>query len=155
MVDLRKGVVPQELADLVDLSERPRAGNWSLRAALTRYAQGQPQRVGALLDLVRRIEFALAEHVDDLRSSGQALWAAIEADASSAPVEADGFVVGLLRAAIQIDRVGDALASWAVALEGERPDAAVDVVIADVTRQLSALGVPEQERPRPGARGRG
>ena len=32
---------PPELAALGDVAERPRAGNWSLRAAMTRYAQGQ------------------------------------------------------------------------------------------------------------------
>ena len=51
-----KPITPPELAALIDVSERQRAGDWSLRAALCRYAQPQPVRVSALLDLVRRIE---------------------------------------------------------------------------------------------------
>lgn len=157
MVDLRKGVTPTELADLVDLSERPRAGGWSLRAALTRYAQPQPVRVSRLLDLVRRIEFALADRTELLRSDGAALWAAVIADETAddtADETADGSAepgttVGLLRAAAEIDRVGDLLATWAVAREGERPDEPVDAVIEEVTGRLVALGVPEQERPGP------
>src|SRR5262249_41526556 len=53
---------PPELARLVDYAERPRRDDWSLRAALVRYAQPEPQRVSAILDLVRRIEWALRPH---------------------------------------------------------------------------------------------
>src|SRR5205823_304392 len=99
----------------------------SLRAALCRYAQPQPVRVSAVLDLVRRIEFAL----------------------QGASAADDAFLVELLRAAAELDRLGDALAEWAVDRAGERPDAAVDAVTADVARRLEALGVPHEERLRP------
>ena len=50
--------VPSEWARLLDFAERPRAHGWSLRAALTRYAQGQPhtaiaQRLGLTPATVR------------------------------------------------------------------------------------------------------
>ncbi|HOT80166.1 MAG TPA: hypothetical protein PKY13_09275, partial [Microthrixaceae bacterium] len=66
MADLQ----PPELAELVDFPERPRTENWSLRAALTRYAQPQPMRVSRLLDVVRRIEAAFAADLAVLRSDG-------------------------------------------------------------------------------------
>ena len=39
---------------LADLSERPRTERWSLRAALVRYAQPEPERAGSVLEVVRR-----------------------------------------------------------------------------------------------------
>ena len=147
-------VEPPELARLLDFAERPRAHDWSLRAALTRYAQPQPQRVSDLLELVRRIEFALKPHTKLLEREGPALWQAVEAgDEATGP---DASVVGLLRAMAEIDRLGDVLAAWAVDRAGEPPDADVDAVTADVARRLEDLGVPREERHRPpGRRGRG
>jgi len=118
-------------ADDLDFTERPRPPEgWSLRAALTRYAQGQPRRVGDLLEVVRRIQFGLGK------------------------VDAD-----LQPCIDEIETVADALAVWAAdPWHAHRPDAEVDAVIASVTGQLDALGVPVEERPtRPprGARGRG
>lgn len=106
--------------DDLDFTERPRPpGGWSLRASLTRYAQGQPERVGDLLQVVRRIQFGLAK------------------------VEAD------LQPCIErIDAVADQLAAWAAdPWHAYRPDAEVDAVIASVARDLDALGVPVEERP--------
>jgi hypothetical protein len=114
-------IQPPELAALLDFAERPRAGGWSLRAALTRYAQGQPRRVSEVLELVRRIQSALGPEVPD---------------------------DGLLDAAREIDEVGDALAVWATdPWHAARPDAAVDAVIASVTEALDRLGVAREERP--------
>lgn len=146
-----KGIDVPELAALVDLAERPRADGWSLRAALVRYAQPEPMRVSRLLDLYRRLEFALAEHLAELRSDGEALWSALDAD----PAADEPHQVGMLRAMREIDRVGDDLAAWAARREGDRPDAAVDAVIDDLTTRLDELGVPEQGPPPPGFRGRG
>ena len=61
---------PVRLAELVDLAERPRVDGWSLRAALCRYAQPQPERAGALLSLIRRIEATFAQNLAELRSDG-------------------------------------------------------------------------------------
>ena len=107
-------------ADDLDFTERPRPPEgWSLRAALTRYAQGQPQRVANLLEVVRRIQF------------GQG-----KVDADLQPCIA------------RIDVVADALAVWAAdPWHAHRPDDEVDAVIVAVAGELDALGVPVEERP--------
>jgi hypothetical protein len=134
---------PAELAALVDTAERPRAENWSLRAALTRYAQPQPQRASAVIELLRRIEFALKPHTKRLEREGPAVWAELH---DRAPAT-DALLVGLLQALAEIDRLGDGLATWAVDRAGERPDGLVDEVVAGVTARLEALGVEREERP--------
>jgi hypothetical protein len=116
-----------ELARLIDFAERPRTHDWSMRAALCRYAQPQPVRVSTVLDLVRRIEFAL----------------------QGAASAGDAYLGELLRAASQLDHLGDTLAEWAVDRDEPRPDGVVDAVTADVARRLEALGVPHEDRPRP------
>ena len=107
-------------SDDLDFTERPRPPDgWSLRAALTRYAQGQPKRVANLLEVVRRIQFGLGKVDANLQPCIQ-----------------------------EIDVVADALAVWAAdPWVAHRPDAEVDEVIASVTRQLDALGVPVEDRP--------
>jgi hypothetical protein len=144
-------IEPPELAQLVAFSERPRAGDWSLRSALTRYAQPQPQRVSVVLDSVRRIEFALQPQSARLAKEGAALWAAVEDG------DGDGDVlVGLLGAAAQLDALGDTLAAWAIDRTGPSPEATVDATAAEVERRLDDLGIPREERERPpGARSRG
>jgi hypothetical protein len=141
-------IEPPALASLIDFAERPRTQSWSLRAALVRYAQPQPQRVEAILDLVRRIESALRAHTKLIEREGQDLWEAFEtgqvpAGGPNAPV------VELLRAAAEIDQLGDVLTTWAVDRAGERPDAAVDRVTAEVEHRLDELGVPREERSGP------
>lgn len=146
-------VQPPELARLVDFAERPRAQDWSLRAALTRYAQPQPQRVSDLLTHVRRIEFALRPHLKSIERDGPAVWEAVNAG-EGAP--SGDLVVELLRVMTELDGLGDVLATWAADPTGERPDAAVDAVIASVGARLDELGVPHEQRQRPpGARSRG
>jgi hypothetical protein len=142
---------PPELAALVDTAERPRAANWSLRAALTRYAQPQPQRASAVIELLRRIESALKPHTKRLEREGPAVWAEVSAAAPAT----DEHLVGLLRALAEVDRLGDVLATWAVDRAGERPDGLVDEVVAGVAARLESLGVEREERPaRPPARAR-
>jgi hypothetical protein len=115
-------------ADEPDYTERPRPpAGWSLRSALTRYAQGQPQRVSDLLEVVRRIQFG-----------------ASKVDADLQPCIAE------------IEAVADLLAVWAAdPWVAYRPDAEVDAVISSVAAQLDALGVPVEERPPRPPRGRG
>ena len=145
-------IAPPELAQLVDFAERPRLQEWSLRAALVRYAQPQPQRVSDILDVVRRVDFALAKRSVVLERDGNEIWQALTSD-GAAP---DEFVVGVLHAAQVLDDLGDILAAWAVDRHGhERPDTEVDRVVADVARQLDALGVPREEQRPPGPRNRG
>jgi len=145
-------VEPPELARLLDLAERPRAANWSLRAALCRYAQPQPERVSAVLDLVRRIEFALHPHLAAVEQDGPGLWHALE---TGDPGGRDPYLLGLLRAMTELDRLGDELATWAVDRQGARPDGDVDAVTAAVAHQLADLGVPHEERPARPPRSRG
>jgi hypothetical protein len=145
-------IEPQELAQLVDFAERPRNEDWSMRAALVRYAQGEPQRVSDVLDVVRRVEWALGKNSKVVEREGRELWAALS-EGSAGP---DPFVVGVLRAARELDHLGDALAAWAVdPRHGQRPDAKVDDVIEEVAQQLEVLGVPHEEQRPPGARNRG
>ena len=146
-------IQPPELAALLDLAERPRADGWSLRAALTRYAQGQPQRVADLLELVRRIQSAVGPELPGLEREGAERWRQVAAG------EDDGSVaVGLLHAMRSIDEVGDALAVWAAdPWHQHRPDGEVDAVLNEVAARLESMGVPKEERPGrpPGGRRRG
>lgn len=141
---------PPELARLVAFAERPRAGDWSLRSALCRYAQPQPQRVSDVLESVRRIESALQAEAGRLAKEGPALWAALESSQSG-----DG-LVDLLAAAAGLDALGDTLAAWSIDRDGTEPEATVDATVAGVAARLDELGIPREERvPPPGARSRG
>lgn len=144
------GVIePEGLARLADISEWPRRDGWTLRAALTRYAQPQPARAGAVLELVRRIDTALHSQRRVLEREGPSIWAAVE---SGDP----GPLPDLLRAAMPLDRFADRLGEWAPDRAGERPDHDLDVMVAEVGATLDALGVPREPRePPPGARRRG
>jgi hypothetical protein len=143
---------PPALAQLVDFAERPRTQDWSLRGALVRYAQPQPQRVNDLLDLVRRTDWALGQHAGVLQRHGPAVWEALDGDAAPSDRE-QAQVVKLLRVVMELDRIGDVLAGWAVDISADRPDAAVDAAIQEVGTRLDAIGVPHEERPPPRQRG--
>jgi hypothetical protein len=143
-------IEPPELAQLIDYAERPRANDWSLRAALTVYAQPKPQLVGDLLDLVRRIEVVIDSQRGAIAENGPALWQSIQSGEDS---RSGDRLVGLLRTMVQLDRLGDVLAAWAADARSERPDAQVEAVTTEVARRLDELGVPRQQRPRETARG--
>ena len=142
-------IEPPELAALVDFAERSREGDWSLRSALVRYAQPEPERVSQVLELVRRIDFALHPHAKRLAKEGTALWSAV-ANGST-----DDVVVGLLQAAKVLDDMAEHVVAWAVDRHGPRPDAEVDAAVQDVTRRLDDLGVAREERQGPPRRSRG
>lgn len=141
-------VEPPELAQLIDFAERPRVDDWSLRAALVRYAQPHPQRVEDLLQVVRRLDAALGALRPQLERDGVRHWAALDGEGD------DDTAVALLRAAREVDGLGDELAAWAVDISRPAPDDDVDRVTADVARRLDEVGVPREERP-PGPRNRG
>src|SRR5262245_38042078 len=109
-------IEPPELARLVDFAERPRTRDWSLRSALVRYAQPEPQRVNDILELVRRVDAALGKSTAKLNRDGPAFWDALEHD-DSGP---DAYVLGVLHAARKLDTLGEVLATWAVDRAGER-----------------------------------
>ena len=141
-------IEPPELARLVDFAERPREQDWSLRSALVRYATPEPQRVEDVLDLVRRVEWALAKHNKELAKQGGAVWDAFEKGETTPVTE-------LLRPAQELDDLGDVLATWAVDISRPRPDAEVDRVIASVGPELERLGIPQEDRRPPPSRRRG
>jgi hypothetical protein len=144
-------VEPPELARLVDYAERSRAGDWSLRSALCRYAQPQPKRVSEVLELVRRIEAGVHPLAKRVATEGPDLWAALDAG------DSDDLLVGLLRAMRELDRLGETLADWAVDRAGKHPEDEVDATTKSVTERLDALGVAREERTGPprGGRSRG
>ena len=146
-----KELQPPELDALVDFAERPRAADWSLRAALVRYAQAQPRRVSDLLEQVRRVEGVFHGHRKLLEQHGAELWGALDGGPSEPEHTA---LVGVLAATRELDRAGEVLATWAVDRGGEPPDAVVDEVTASVGRQLDEIGVP-REQPHDGQRPRG
>ena len=53
-------------ASLLNYAELERAGDWSLRSALTRLAQPEPVASGRVLDLVRRCDYTLSQMQGDL-----------------------------------------------------------------------------------------
>ena len=141
-------IEPPELGRVVDFAERQRTGDWSLRSGLVRYAQPEPARVNQILGLVRRVEWALRAHGKVIQDDGPVLWAALETDDNrSSSSHAD--VIELLRAAVELDRLVEIVARWALDPSTEPPDAEVDAITTDVARRLDALGVPREERVRP------
>ena len=130
-----------EITQLLDVAERSRVGDWSLRSALVRYAQAEPGRVSRVLDAVRRLDAGLKPHAK-----------ALEKD----PASADELVSGLLEVAAQLDELGDRFAAWAVARDPAlRPGPEVDELVDALQARLDALGVAREEnRPSPGPGGR-
>jgi hypothetical protein len=146
-------IEPPALAELVDLAERPRATGWSLRAALVRYAQPEPVRAGAILELVRRIDQAIKGHARALAADGAGVWEAVTGGTS--PPEGTAPVVDLLVASQPLDGLGDALAAWAVDPSQARPDDTVDEVVASTSARLDELGVVREARQEQRARSGG
>jgi hypothetical protein len=144
---------PPALDALVDLAERSRVDDWSLRSALCRYAQPEPARVATVLSLVRRWDTAVHEHLRVLRSDGDRLFAAAEGDAT--PAGDDAPIVELLRVGFDLDRLGDVAAAWAHDRSGPDPGPALDEGAATVAAAFERLGVPAEEPIPSGMRGRG
>jgi hypothetical protein len=133
-------VEPPELARLLDTAERPREGGWSLRSALARYAQSQPKRMGDVLEALRRTQGGLRPHMKRLRREGHEVWAQVEAAVGDEPE------VGLLLVMVELDGLGDRLATWAQDPTTPRPDEEVDAVVASVSARLEELGIPRETR---------
>ena len=145
-------VEPPALARLLDLGERPRSGNWSLRAALTRFGQPRAQLASDVTEVLRRVDGALRAHGKVLEREGPAVGQAVTAEEAAAE---HGALVDLLGVAADLDALGDALATWAADITLERPDAAVEAGVTALAGRLDAIGVPREEAPPRGSRGRG
>lgn len=83
---------------LVDYAESSRTGDWSLRSALVRFAQPEPVRAGAVLELVRRTDGALKPHRRRLESAS----APTHPDLGPDLIEADSAGVALAAGARQV-----------------------------------------------------
>jgi hypothetical protein len=57
-----EAVEPEPERSLLNYAESPRAGDWTMRSALVRFAQPEPVRAATLLALVRRLD-AVLHHV--------------------------------------------------------------------------------------------
>lgn len=145
-------IQPVELARVVDFAERSRVGDWSLRSALVRYAEGQPERVSQVLEQVRRLDAALHPYAKTLEKRGDDLWRSL--DGGGSDDTDDARLLGLLRVAVDLDRLGDAMAVWADDRTSDRPDASVDAITAAAAARLDDLGVPREDQP-PRRSGRG
>jgi hypothetical protein len=145
-------IQPIELARVVDFAERSRMGDWSLRSALVRYAEGQPERVSQVLEQVRRLDAALHPHGKVLEKRGPELWRVLDGG-GSADAD-DALLVELLRVAVDLDGLGDAMATWADDRTRARPDDTVDAITAAAAARLDELGVAREEQP-PRRSGRG
>ena len=87
-------IEPVELARVVDFAERSRVGDWSLRSALVRYAEGQPERVSQVLEQVRRLDAALHPYAKVLEKRGAEVWRSL--DGGGSPDADDALLVELL-----------------------------------------------------------
>lgn len=135
---------------LVEYAERPRVDGWSLRAALVRYAQPEPARAGAILELVRRTDGALKPFAKLLSGAPHLISIADRDPAEDAAEELaddEATVVALLRVAMALDRLGDVLATWATNRSDERPDAEIDAIARRAFVMLADLGVARETRP--------
>lgn len=145
-----------DLSAIVEYAERPRVGEWSLRSALVRYAQPEPTRAGAVLELVRRTDGALKAHAKVLERSPHLLSVARASSENSSVPAVDGSehvgeeertAVGVLVAALALDHLGDVLATWAASRSDDRPDREVDDVARRVFVMLGDLHVARETRP--------
>ena len=183
-----EGDAPDDGIRLVDYAESPRVDDWSLRGALVRYAQPEPARASAVLELVRRTDGALKPFARGLEralgptdpqlspasfgSDGFTPSPAVRVDirvadlarlAVDAADELDEIIAGyeevaplhdeersalpLLAVAVELDRLGDALAGWAADRGTLRPDRLVDEVGRRTFAALGDLGVARETRP--------
>lgn len=124
----REPAVADEARSLVNYAEAPHAGDWSLRSALVRLAQPHPRRAEAVLELVRRLDHALAPMTREIQRHGVITERTLPRPGGTEPVP-DGRTVDL-----------------AMLIEG-RPGDAVDVIdgyervteLSDVERRAVPL----------------
>lgn len=140
--------------------ERLHPGGWSMRAALVRYAQPEPVRAAALLEVTRRAESGLhdvarrIEREPRLSDLGRALahfghdyptlLDAYLHDADPIDDEAAS-VIPVLAVAASLDDLGAVVAAWAIEAGDDRPDDLIEEGCQQANGQLDALGVERQD----------
>lgn len=118
---------------LVDYAESSRVGDWSLRSALVRFAQPEPTRASAVLELVRRTDGALKPHRRRLEAT---------AAPTSPALDVASFVVHGDEVSVAADAaVLDARAADLARVLARVPDG--DAVVA---AYAEAEGLPAEER---------
>lgn len=128
---------PSAPGRLVDYAESPRVDDWTLRSALVRLAQPEPVRAGAVLELIRRTDAALAPHRRRLERDEVTTNTAVEAVGDEDPD-----LVALLRPAVVLDALADVLTAWAAERSGPPPVAEVDRACSTAFELLEAAGAP-------------
>lgn len=104
---------------IIGFSERPRAGNWTLRSALVRLAQPEPLRSEAILQIVRRLDAALKPFEKEPENAGE--------------------LAGVVET---MGELSDSLCEWAQAGPANPPLGAIDQTCAALFARLDELGVP-------------
>lgn len=134
-----------------------------MASGLMRYAQPRAALVAQVWQELRRVQWSLREGSELVASEGPSLLARAQeqrseaGQAGAAPSSArdqQERLVAVLRAAMDLDELGDVIATWAVDRAGERPDAQVEQVVQRVAELLDAAEVPHEPREGP-PRGRG
>lgn len=134
---------------LVDHAESSRVGDWSLRSALVRFAQPEPTRASALLELVRRTDGALRPHRRRLESTAVPTLPSLDATSfvevdGAVAVAGDGWVADaraadLARVSARVPE-GDAVVAAYAAAEGVPAEELEVVPLLVVALELDALG---------------
>lgn len=156
--------------DLSNLSERERAGGWTFRSALVRFAQPEPVRSAVIMTFIRRAEAAIlplqalladgrlldvARLTDPDTHSKEWVQQAMEGYTSVSSLdEAELAVLPLVSAVLRLDDLGDHLARWAPSAPAPGPVTEVDQVCADLQRRFEELAVPVESQPPGPGRGR-
>lgn len=117
------------LAQLAGFDEAPGSAGWTLRSALVRFAQPEPDRASAVLEVVRRIDAALLRAARDAGAD----------DGGRAEIA--------IRSAVEeLGALGAALATWASSPSGPSPSATIDRVTREVMKLLDEAGVERESR---------
>ena len=105
-------------AEIIEFSEVPHTGNWTLRSALVRLAQPEPLRAEAVLQIVRRLDAALKPFEKSPSDAGE--------------------LIDVVETMTALSRT---LCEWANAGPANPPLQAIDETCAAVFRRLDELGV--------------
>jgi hypothetical protein len=123
---------------LVDVAESSRAGDWSLRSALVRFAQPEPTRAGAVLELVRRTDGALKPHRRRLESTLVPTHPDLDGSGELVAGRADARAADLARALARLPEGEAVVASYAAAQGLDEPELAAVRLLA-VAVELDAI----------------